>query len=351
MNANEIATLIKDGWRKYIEMDERSSSARDYVYASQWRACTRRMFYDMTAPEALPPWDANTLARFKRGKDRERDMMIDLERVGSLVRPGFDRIGGQEPFVLSDRKGRKTISGKVDARIKFYGEPNAYPVEAKSWSPNITASLETFEDVLAGKWTRSGAFQTLAYLLGAKEPIGFLLLDRPGLPELIPVELEAHYEEAEDFWRKAEEATAAVHGEADIPDFIDDPSECKQCPFFGSVCNPPIRDNSRMAVITDEEELAKIGRYVELKKALEVAGLDEFRALDKQLKEELRGVEHAIAGDAIITGKWGKQSVTLLPAEVKAEWDAIKREYTRTDPHGKFTLRIEAVDREEVTST
>src|SRR5262245_26158743 len=299
------------------------------------------MAYDMTEPGALPPWDADTLARFKRGKDRERDMLIDLERIGRLVQPEFERIGGQEPFILVDRKGRKAVSGKVDARIRFVGDKSGgHPVEAKSWSPNITAGLQSFEDVLEGKWTRSGGYQLLMYMLGMGQELGFMLLDKPGIPEMLPVELETHIEQAEQFWAKAEEATAYVHGEGPIPAFYEDIKECKQCPFYGAVCDPPIKMQEGVSLITDEYLLQRITHYLELRDALEAAGLDEFKAVDKELKDRLRGVEDALAGGARIIGKWGKQSTVVLPNDLKAEWDAIRKEYTRSDPRGKFTLKI-----------
>src|SRR6185503_11459614 len=345
MTKEEIANLITNGWAEYVALDRHSATDRDYIYASQWKPCTRRLVYDMTESAILPEFDSDTLARFKRGKDRERDMMTDLARVGRLVQPEFEVVGGQEAFTLKDRLGRKVVSGKVDARIRFSGDHNghAYPIEAKSWSPMLTAKIHAFDDVLDGYWTRSGGYQLLMYMLGMKDPLGFLLLDRPGLPLPLPVDLEMHLDKAEAFWKQSEEAVAYVRDGGDIPDFYDDPAECRRCPFFGAVCNPPIGSQEQVGVIQDEQTLQDIERFGELRTILEACGLDEFEKLDADLKKRLRGVEMALAGNYLVRGKWGKQSSVVLTPELEAEWREIKASYTRTDPKGKFYLKIEKI--------
>lgn len=352
MRASELVELAEEGWRQWLLADpnnNREPVKRDYVYASQRRECTRRSVYEMTTPEALPKFDADTLARFRRGNDRERDMLIDLRRIGRATEPQFEIIGEQETFKLEDRKGRKTISGKIDGRIRLVGETGkGSPLEVKSWSVNITVGIKRFDDLFSNQWTSAGAHQLLMYMLGLKESQGFLLLDRPGVPILLPVELEEHLERAEEFWAQAEQAVAHVHepDKIPIPDFINEPSVCKMCPFYGAVCNPPSLSSGDMQIITDEYQLERIQRFRALRKVLRAAGLEEYVKLDKSLKEDLRGVEMALAGDALIKGKWGKMSRVELPAMLAAEWEAIKLDYTKTDPKGKFTLKIEDLDNE-----
>lgn len=60
----------------------------------------------------------------------------------------------------------------------------------------------------------------------------------------------------------------------------------------------------------------------------------EFSSLDDRIKKQLRGVENAIAGPFSITGKWSKLSRVELPADVK-------KQYTTSDPKGRFLLTIE----------
>lgn len=324
----EISGRITEGWSRFFDRSRRRAERHPYVYASAWRECDRRMALEMTTPEAMKPFDAETLARFRRGDDRERDLLQDLARVGRDAEPSFQVIGQQEAFELRDRKGRVAIKGKVDARLKLEGVDAAKPLEVKAWSPNVVQRIEKFEDLFENPWTRSGAHQLLAYLYGAGVPYGFLLLDRSGLPMVLPVELEPHLDRMEDFLGKAERALDAIDSET-LPNFYtEDANECRRCPFYGSVCNPPLLAQNAAEVLTDPDLEVKLQRREEIK-----AIGKEYLDLDGEIKQRLRGIESGIAGPFQIQGKWGKQSRLELP-------EPLKKQYTKTDPKGRFTLTI-----------
>ena len=203
-SAHEIAESIDRAWRGFLERDTHARTPHPYVYASSFRACDRRAVYEMTIPDQQPPLPADVLARFRRGDDRERDLLADLSRIGREAEPSFKVIGQQERFVLRDRKGREVIHGKVDARLEVDGRRP--PLEVKAWSPFLVDRIERFADLFENPWTKAGAYQLLSYLFGAAEPYGFMLLDRSGLPKLIPVELgdPANLDRMEAFLTKAE---------------------------------------------------------------------------------------------------------------------------------------------------
>lgn len=282
------------------------------------------MALELIAPESVPAWPAEVLAKFRRGSDRERDLLIDLARVGRLAQPEFEVIAQQERFQLRDHKGRVAITGKVDARLRT--RDLSAPLEVKAWSPMLVDRIERFDDLFDSPWTRSGAYQTLAYLYGAGQPCGFLLLDRSGLPKLIPVELDAHLDAMEDFLARAERVLDH-HAAGTLPDFLDDPTECQRCPYYGHTCNPPL-SSAGTKVFTDPE----LEKLLEQREAVRVAG-QEFDHLDKRVKGILRGVERGVIGPFHIRGKWGKQSRIELPEDLKPQ-------YTTTDPKGRFTLEI-----------
>ena len=167
------------------------------------------------------------------------------------------------------------------------------------------------------------------YLYGAGEPYGFLLLDRSGLPLLLPVELDHHLDRMEAFLSKAEAVIDHVAA-GTLPPFLDDPSEYRRYPWFGHTCNPPLSTTGAQ-ILTDPELEAQLER----REALQITGR-EYLDLDRTIKGKLRGVESGIVGKFQITGTWGKQSTLELPAE-------LKRQYTRTDPKGRFTLHVEKV--------
>ena len=325
--ASDIAHQIEGAWAAHLARDRRASAPHPYVYASAWRPCTRRMVYDMRAL-TKPEFSPDTLAKFRRGADRERDLLADLGAVGRNTDPPFQVIGQQEAFRLKDRKGRVAISGKVDGRLQVDGIKA--PVEVKTWSAHLTDRIETFDDLFDSPWTRPGAYQLLAYLFGAGEPCGFLLLDRSGLPTVLPVELEPHLDRVEDFLARAEQAID--HVEADtLPEFlVGDAAECTRCDWHGHTCTPPLTAPSPAVLLDPALEQA-----LERREILQ-AGAQEYMAIDEDIKARLRGTEHAVIGAFAIKGRWGKHSRLVVPADLKRQW-------TVTDPKGRFTLEITRV--------
>src|ERR1044071_6759455 len=180
VNPADIAVSIHRAWAEFVTSGRSAPGKRHNVYASSYRSCVRQMVLEMTAGDQVKPWSADTLANFRRGNDRERDLLADLKKIGRNADPSFETVGEQERFELKDHKGRVAISGKVDCRLRINGTRISAPLEVKSWSAHLTAKVKKFPDLLESGWTRSGAMQLLCYLLGAQEEFGFLLLDRPG---------------------------------------------------------------------------------------------------------------------------------------------------------------------------
>ncbi len=324
-----LAKGIERAWGDHLARSARPQTPHPYAYASAYRVCDRRMVYEMTAPETLPPWPPEVLARFRRGDDRERDLLADLSRIGRDADPPFTIIGQQERFQLKDRKDRVAISGKVDARIQINGMRP--PLEVKAWHPMMVDRIERFSDLFDNPWTRSGAHQLLSYLWGASEPFGFLLLDRSGIPKLLPVELDQHLDHMEDFLSRAERAIDHVQAET-LPAFLEgDAAECKRCAWYGHTCNPPLVGRGAV-VLTDPELIKRLARRDDL-----AAAAREFDRLDKAIKEELRGIEDGIAGPFVISGKYQKKTTVDIPPD-------IKKRYATTDPKGGFRLEIVRLD-------
>jgi len=353
------ADAIQQAYESFIETEERRSlqGARSHVYASAWSACTRSMALDMLVPDARPQFPVDTLANFRRGNDRARDLKADMTRVGRLCNPPFDVVGAEERFELRDKKGRVVIVGKVDFRLKFVGQKGSAPVETKSWHPNLIQNVKTFEDLFSNRWTRKGAMQLLSYLLATNEPVGFMLLDRPGIPRSIEVRLFDHLERVEDFLRRAEIAQdareAVMKAEAIgidrsmsivqaalLPPFVDDPSECRSCSFFGSACNPPLSYDGA-SIITQDEVLAQIEQHETLK-----PGKGEYDDVHDDLAEYLkrmtpkefkgRNKKQIIAGAFLIECGWGKNSTLDIPEEEA-------KRYRTVDEAGRFSFSITRV--------
>ena len=170
----DVAKAVECAWEAFLMADRRSASPHpNYVYASAYRSCDRRMVYELTVPDQQKPFDAHTLARFRRGNDRERDLLADLSRMGRNADPAFRVVGQQDHFRVTDRKGNQVISGKVDAFLELESDRDwRAPIEVKAWSPQIVERIESFSDLFENPWTKSGAYQLLAYLYGHAHPAG-----------------------------------------------------------------------------------------------------------------------------------------------------------------------------------
>lgn len=337
-------TAIEEAWKKHIQAirpprsADDSQDARDYIYASSRRACRRRMVLEAVHPSYFPDFDVDAKARFIRGDQREIDIRQALERVGQLCLPSFTVIGQQERITVKNLKGRKIISGKIDGKIQWESK-TLWPFEIKSWSPFLTDRIFEFSDLFRSPWTRAGAYQLLSYLYSMEQPFGLLVLDRPGIPRLIKVDLEENIQLMQDF---IDDATACVdHIDAGtLPDFTTDPSECRRCPVFGSGCQPPV-SNEAAQLFLDEETILKAERYAELDVMPEI---DEHATLEKWAKERFRGVTMAIAGKTLVTGKWQPNTVYELSAEAKQKINLIKKPFAKKVEQGKFFLNVSNVD-------
>ena len=354
-----IAESIQRAYEKFIESEEKRSAQgqRPYVYASSWSACTRQMALDMLRPDVKPPFPLDTLANFRRGNDRARDIKADITRVGRHCDPPFDVVGAEERFELRDKKNRVVIVGKVDFRLKFHGQKGSAPVETKSWHPNLIQGVKTFSDLFANRWTRKGAFQLLAYMLATNEPVGFMLLDRPGIPRPIEVKLFDWLDKIEDFLQRAEVAMDAREqytrimgapvgpeaslqaAEAELPPFTDDASECRVCPFFGSACQPPLKFEGA-SIVTDEVEIQKIERLAAIQDMPEI---EEHAVLDKWAKKRFRGILSAVVGKCIVQGKWQKDTKYELTEEAQAQIETIKAPFAKKVEQGKWFLTVTKV--------
>jgi hypothetical protein len=326
--------VLEKAWAAHAEQSyyQNPPEPRDYMYASARRRCLRRAVLEATHPEWIPHFDADTKARLLRGNDRERDITIDLNRVGRLAEPAFIVIGQQERIAIQDRKGRTVIKGKIDGKIRWVtGE--RWPFETKSWSPFLMERIHTFTDLFENVWTASGAYQLLSYLYATNEPQGLLIIDRPGLPRLIQVNLEEHLDAMELFLADATRAVDHIQA-GTLPDFTTEIEECKRCPLFGSACQPPLAHPGAQIII-DESWIQKLERW----HATTEAG-EEHEALGRAIKKKFRGIDMAIAGGFLLEGQWQKATKYDVPDETQARIDAMLQPYARVEPKGKFFLTV-----------
>jgi hypothetical protein len=305
-----------------------SDGPREYVYASGRRSCVRAMALDLLHPEDRGADSADALERMQRGKEREEAIVMRLHRVGRRCVPRFEVIEGQKRFEVKDRDRVLLVTGKTDCRLKY--ESGDTPI-AEVKSGESFKRVTCLEDLDRSPWTRHALDQLLAYLFANNEPWGLFIIDRPGMPLFLRVNLEDHLERVEAFLRDARTAVDARRGLVALPAFTADRGECRRCSHFGKSCAPPVAFGEGVQVLTDPrlEELAETRERTQSAAA-------EHEAADKELKTALRGVELGLLGNFAVTGKYRATSKLDLPAE-------IRQRYTTKDPKGAFVLSIERV--------
>ena len=314
VRSEELTQALMGAWVQELTSDNHRFEPMA-IYASGRRKCVRAMALDLVAWDKKPDFEPQALERMRRGKEREKDLIARLIRVGQLSKPSFDVIHEQKGEYLRDRKGRIIIRMRIDGRLKFEtGETP--PFEIKRYDPTIAQGINNMEDFDKSPWTRNAPDQLLAYLLAHNEPWGFFLLETRGLPKLIPVYLEDHLDRAESFLRDAETAMDAKEmyptlGETILPPFINDASECRRCQHFGRSCQPPLDFGQGAQVISDPELEALLQRREELSPLSK-----EYATIDRSIKDRFQGVELAIVGNFQVTGEWKERSVKAIDARM-----------------------------------
>ena len=205
---------------------------RKWLYASEWHPCLRHLFLKLTRPDVLPEHPPEVLARFKRGRERETDLVVWLTRAGMRSDPPFSIEGAQERVEIKGRDGKTVIVGRKDFDLVM---AEHYPSEIKAW-PEMWKRVNRVEDLELSPWTRGAEMQLLAYLYATNQPEGFLILDTPSLPKFIRVSLDDGLGNMERFLQDAEEVVERAEMErttddfenAYAPDFINDPAECRR---------------------------------------------------------------------------------------------------------------------------
>lgn len=321
-------TTLRDAWAGALRARRSSGTAstRTYLYASGIRDCERAMALDLLYPEDWPEFSEEQLARMRRGEEREESIVAWLHQIGPRANPPFKVVEGQRRFEIKDRDGVVLIVGKVDCRLDFGGGVKPF-VEVKSGES--VRNLEAFDDFDRSPWTRHMPDQLLSYLYAENEPLGIFILDRPGMPVLIPVRLEDHLARVEMTLQRARRVVDVIHEDAPLPPYITDAAACRRCHHFGKSCTPGLDFGAGATVISDEALIAA----AETRER--TAGAHrEYDVADKRLKAALRGVTLGIMGDFQVTGKWSPRTVAEVPPEVK-------KQYERTEPEGTFRLTIE----------
>jgi hypothetical protein len=327
----DLFGAIDEAWRAELRAGRWAprTTARDYLYLSGIRDCARRMALDLLHPEEDEEFSDDALDRMERGKEREETILARLARVGRRCAVPFEVVETQLKLDLRDRDGTLLARGKIDARLKFK-EPSRASLVTEIKSGRMAERIETLEDMDRSQWTTHWIDQLGMYLLQTGEPSGLFLMDRPGTPRFIPLHVEDHMSRLEGVIQAMRSAVDARFDRAPLPAYTTDPSLCRACPHFGKSCAPDVDYGAGAQIFGDAEIAAAEER--ERTRDCHVA----YERADEFLKKRLRGVELALIGPFVATGKWGAQTSYEIPDEVKAL-------YKRVNEQGRWTMKIERI--------
>lgn len=305
--------LVADLRRQY---PDREPFKRSYCYASEYHECAKHLYLRLTEPQRLPSVDDGSRANFRRGEATEDDLRVWLDRAGSKSNPKFSIQGTQERIEIRGRDGQVALVGKKDMSIVIDGEE--YPAEIKDWR-TMHSRVNSVSDMLAGRWTRKAPFQILAYLYGKGLPVGFLVLNTPGLPKIIEVRLEDHLTLMEEFLANAEAAAGAAREGSIPPPGIDEFKTCMECEFIHNGCEPTLLIETGMGTLDampDPSVLEALDTMSETEDAAK-----EFEKAKKKVRDAFHGISGNISmGGWLIKGEMKKRTTYNVPAEVKAKF-------------------------------
>jgi len=289
-----METTLQQPIKEQIEQAQ-NKWLQDKIFRSRWKSlrasgigdiCNRRIFYYMTCGEMAEEFDTDLIAIFEEGKEQEPAVRRYLSELGfEIKKAGF-----------TENMDSHGISGQVDGTLE--AGKNRYIVEIKTVSEYAWDSLNKPEDFNEGYYMKWYA-QIQVYLLLFNYEKGLFILKRKQAKQLKIIEVELDYDYAEGLLKKAEIVNKALK-ENNAPDFLkSNPVECRRCPFFVKVCNPPM-DFGQTQVIEDEVLANKLSRRDEL-----IPLVSEYNKLDKETKERFREIPSAICANFTITGKAG----------------------------------------------
>lgn len=320
----DVLTILRQGIRRYPQHTNRASSLDD--------PCTRRLVYQRTH------WDqAQTLPDYVAGvffTGRELEPIIDrqLSLAGAEASPRW-RLTESQAAIADKLLKQYQISGHIDGLLEVEEPPmlsgnwNRVAVaDVKTCNQYIFDSIDTYDDLDKRPWTKKYRGQLMIYALAyALDQCVLILVNKNNLAEVKPVVFELDFDYVEGLLGNADEVNYAVDSQNKpgqipwMPDRINDPEECRRCPFE-HICCPTLAD-------PDAEELTdpEIEDLLDERAALQEA-LKRYIAVTKRLKNVLPDRPHVRCGRHVIDAK----HITTKAYDVKAG-EYWKRTYSVLD--------------------
>ncbi len=287
MNLPDLAKAVIEASQSRISKGQPQALNR---VSSAGDPCERSLVFARTRWEDRPPTEPGLKLIFDGGN------MIEDFAIDQLRQAGLHPEKQNSYFTWRELE----LTGHIDVFVRPNGKGESYPVEIKSMASWIWDSVSSMEDMLGSSkpWILKYPAQLLLYMLMSKKQYGaFFLVNKQNFrPKCIWVDLYDWMDYSEELCAKLERVNAHIK-EGTLPEQINDAEACQYCDWL-HICLPEIR-NTPLEFSDDPRLVADLDRFMELKPYK-----SEYEKLDKKLKPRLEGVEKAVIGDYLITGKW-----------------------------------------------
>jgi len=290
--------MIVEKIQKYIEKKKRVTPCHVNRASEIGHPCYRYLYFLRTA------WDQAQLPTYRQqlvfdeGKLQEKAVLRLLEDVG------FDIVEQQRSYEIRELK----LVGHIDAKIKV--NDKLFPLEIKSMSPYFFESLHVVKDFLNHRYAhiRKIPFQLQAYLMLSQQKEAVLLIKNRSTGELKEIVVTQDEKLQNEIRVKCQTINDLVEKQV-APEIHEEFDEtiCSMC-RFAHICLPDVKRKDELKLIEDEELIALLEKREQLKPLHE-----EYLEIDKILSKRLEGIERAIIGDFIVTGKWVNRKAYRVP--------------------------------------
>jgi len=270
--------------------------------------CERFLVLVRLHPEKMALHDVGLQRVFDEGNLHEAAVLRELEDAG------FRLVEQQRPFSWE----KFQLTGRIDAKIQIDGQ--LIPLEIKSVSPNVFQAVKKMEpaDFLKARqtWLRRYPAQILLYMLMDGKEFGIIIFKNKVTGEKCQKVFQLtdeNLEYVESILKKLERVNEYV-AKKEVPPVVSC-DECRGCGFEKTACFPDRDFGPGFDLVDSPELLEKLERWDELKPLVE-----EFEALDRELKEKFRG-KSAIIGDFKIESIERTRKSFEIPDEVKKQFE------------------------------
>lgn len=298
-----IAEAIKATKAKEIKRmacyTNRASSIGYFV--PELQGCLRRGVYERTkwTEKELPTPELALV--FAEGNHQEKIIIADINQAG------IQFLEQQSMFEWPEY----CITGHIDGVIVDDGK--SVPVEIKTMSPNIFATVNSFDDLKKKPWTRAYMAQLQVYMLMKNIDRAILLLKNKSSGGLKQIDCELDYELAEACIKTAEAVNKHIFAGTE-PEKITNIDTCRDCPFKLACC-PDINFGAELKITDDPGYEEKIDKYMEMTEAAK-----ECDALHETIRARAKasaidGELNLNVGKYLLTGKTGSNGAFRLKIE------------------------------------